>query len=241
MRAARTLFAGIAAFLVPASFAAAADGLDPDNNPYMDPAPTPTWDGFYVGGEAGGDIGPSAKAADLMGGLHAGYNKQFGQFVLGVEGESNWRPSDQSDLKDWIGSPSGTHYTSKVGDTANFVSTLTARVGYTVGDRLLPFLSAGLAFSDLGMKSTTQGVSGLFAGSYGQNSRDMMRVGWTLGAGLDYKLSQHWTLEGQYQYYSLGTSSLVNYGYLGGVRVSTFTVRYKESGNLATIGVNYRF
>ena len=181
------------------------------------------------------------KRSERAGRLHAGYNWQFDQIVLGVRGDGDWRPSTEDSSIDWVGVPSGTHYSTTIRATTNFVSTLTGRVGYSVGDRLLPFLSAGLAFSELGMKTTLAGVSGLYAGAYGQNSLDNMGVGWTVGGGLEYRLTQNWSVEGQYQYYSLGTDTLVTYGYLHGAQVAYDSYRLHRGGNLASLGLNYHF
>lgn len=235
------MFAGIAVFFIPVSFSAAADLSSADTSPYMEPDVVPTWDGFYVGAEAGGAVDAEGKQATELAGLYAGYNWQSDRLVLGVRADGDWRPTSADSSIDWVGVPSGTHYTTTVNATTNFISTLTGRIGYTVGDRLLPFLSAGLAFSELGMKTTLLGVSGQFAGSYGQNSHDDMSVGWTVGGGLEYRLTQHWSIEGQYQYYSLGSHTLVTYGYLNGAQVSNYTYRFSRGGNLASLGVNYHF
>lgn len=60
---------------------------------------TPDWTGFYAGAALGfGNVSSNAviEGIDLfdgnggMGGIMAGYRYDFGQFVLGVEGDYNW-------------------------------------------------------------------------------------------------------------------------------------------------------
>jgi hypothetical protein len=82
---------GIAVFLVPASISAAADLPGPDTSPYMQPDVVPTWDGFYVGAEAGGAVDAVGQQATGLAGLHAGYNWQSDRLVLGVRGDGDWR------------------------------------------------------------------------------------------------------------------------------------------------------
>lgn len=82
----------------------------------------------------------------------------------------------------------------------------------------MPFLSGGLAFSELGLNLTAMGVAGPNSGAYGQNSLGDMRV-----------------------YYQVPTVTLVTNGYLRGAPVTNSTFRFAGSGNLASLGVNYHF
>jgi outer membrane immunogenic protein len=68
--------------------------------PYLSPAPTFSWTGFYVGLNGGygwdrlsgtGTFGSdSITAKGWLGGGQIGYNYQIGQFVVGVEGDFDW-------------------------------------------------------------------------------------------------------------------------------------------------------
>ena len=60
-------------------------------------APLPDWTGFYIGVNGGGGWGRSSSDLsghiDTSGGVAggtAGYNAQFGNWVLGVEGDLDW-------------------------------------------------------------------------------------------------------------------------------------------------------
>ena len=61
-------------------------------------APPYNWTGFYVGAEGGGGWGrvgldtsvfDDAKLSGALGGVQAGYNQQFGSWVVGVVGDIN--------------------------------------------------------------------------------------------------------------------------------------------------------
>ena len=79
-----------------------------------------------------------------------------------------------------------------------------ARAGYAF-DRLLPYVTGGVAFgsfyTDAQLFGTDlDGVTN-FAAS-GTNSAT--RVGWTLGAGLEYAINNHWSARGEYRYTDFG-------------------------------------
>ena len=57
------------------------------------------------------------------------------------------------------------------------------------------------------------------------------RVGWTLGAGVEYAVTQNWTVKAEYSYYNFGTRTL-GPTYAGTVRSDAHTVK---------LGVNYLF
>lgn len=89
-----------------AGLPALAGGMSqPVAEPMVAPAPAPVvmapngdWTGLYVGGQLGfGDVGSSTGALDgdgMTGGLMAGYRRDFGQFVAGVEANYDWANID---------------------------------------------------------------------------------------------------------------------------------------------------
>jgi outer membrane immunogenic protein len=102
----RTLGIGALSLALMSSSAYAADAIL-----YQDPPPAPVlydsfvWTGFYAGAQAGyafagstyieypsdDDYDYDLSPRGWFGGLHAGYNHQFGSgLVLGVEGDVNW-------------------------------------------------------------------------------------------------------------------------------------------------------
>lgn len=104
-----TFTATLAAALASGGFAAMpalAGGMTtPAAEPMVAPAPAPVvmapngdWTGLYVGGQLGfGDVGSSSATLDgdgMTGGLLAGYRRDFGQFVAGVEANFDWANID---------------------------------------------------------------------------------------------------------------------------------------------------
>lgn len=122
---------------------------------------------------------------------------QINKFVVGAEGDINYLNYRSSGPA--IDAATGA--VSNGGDTigskkANILATLRARLGYAVfNNSLLIYATGGVAFSDLkySMKdlcSTGNCGDGLLAGTTRQN------VGFALGGGLEYALTQNWTIRG---------------------------------------------
>lgn len=107
------------------------------------PAPvarvTPDWTGFYLGAQAGygfGDAEAGGVEEDFdgfLGGVHAGYNHDFGQFVLGGEIDYNFAELEFDDAPD-----------VKIDQVAR----IKLKAGYDTG-RALVYGAAGAAYANL--------------------------------------------------------------------------------------------
>ena len=115
-------------------------------------------------------VGTSSTAPrGVLGGLEAGYNWQFGHFLLGIETDfSGWDMSSNSGQTAAgpppavFGLPAGTliPYTSSGTVTSNWLYTLRPRVGFANGN-MLTYLTAGLAVTNLRFsESITLGAGG---------------------------------------------------------------------------------
>ncbi len=223
------------ALISPHGFAAAADVEVVKAPPFVSPAPR--WSGFYIGINGGGGIGPTSQTLTVeplivaLGaattgnyavsgailGATLGYNIQAGSWVFGIEGDIDW-------------SSIGGQVTAPVqGNPANFetqlpwLNTFRGRVGYAFGS-FFPYLTGGGAFG--GVRATDSimiPASGFVLGGLSD-----VRLGWTAGAGLEYALSQNWSVKVEYLYADLGSDILV----LDDVKFSAHLIRG---------GVNWRF
>jgi outer membrane immunogenic protein len=154
--------------------------------PYL--APYHNWTGLYVGVNAGGGWGDATWTGvsgnfDTSGGLVGGtlgYNWQFGQTVLGLEGDINW-----SDIR-------GSGVCAFGCQTQNnWFGTVRGRIGYA-WDRFLPYVTGGLAFGDIEANSAFT-----FASSSTTNA------GWALGAGVEFAMSPNWSAKVEYLHLDL--------------------------------------
>jgi outer membrane immunogenic protein len=184
-----------------------------------------TWNGFYVGLNAGYGFGQSAWTdtltldttgnfrvkGPLVGGT-VGYNLQFSSFVFGLEADFDW-----SDIKGSSANCGSTCQTSN-----NWLGTARGRIGYAF-DRFMPYFTAGAAFGD---------IKGTMVGG---NDFKATKVGWTAGTGLEYAFLDHWSAKIEYLYVDLGKTTC-NAVCSGGDPLS---VTFKTS--IVRAGVNYKF
>ena len=198
-----------------------------------------SWTGFYLGGELGWvQTSPDyATGALLLGapfavtsgsekngltyGILAGYNYQIGQLVLGVEGYfQGWTVGE-------------IRYTAITGDflTAHskWGGSIRGRLGYAV-DRALLYVSGGAAFVS---NETSIPLTGISIGG------DGTRVGWTVGAGIDYAFTNNWFAGLEYRYSQYESKSFVypipilNLGFVG--------FKQELSNNQVTARIGYKF
>lgn len=196
------LLAGVATVAV-AGAAVAADPIRPV--PVTPIAPVVTaydWSGFYAGVNAGygwteayGPAGVGFTSVNgLFGGAQIGFNVQHDAVVFGVEADIQ-----ASGLSQTV---TGTTV------SLDYLGTVRARVGVDVGNGILPYLTAGLA--------------------YGQARVDVPPVetqfhsGWAVGGGVEFKLQEAVSLKTEYLYVDLGERAYA--GGNAGLRGHTFRV-----------------
>jgi outer membrane immunogenic protein len=167
------------------------------------------WTGIYAGMQAGygwGDVDYhfndsghyNDEAGDSFGhsidgwlvGGHIGYNYQINNVVLGIEGAISWSDIGKSDVISPYYPESDTWETK-----VDWFGTVTPRIGYAF-DRALVFAKGGLAFGKVA--------------NYVQDGSDYVdssdtRFGWTVGAGLQYALTNNVLLGVEYNYVDLGS------------------------------------
>lgn len=193
--------------------------------------PAFSWTGFYVGLQGGYQWGRSAGTlTDAVGplgygynpkggvfGAHVGYNYQFGGgFVAGLEGDVEWSGMKASSL-----SATGAYYHRT---DIDWQGSVRGRLGFAF-DRALIYGTGGVAFANLKRSAGIPGGAQLL--SYSET-----RAGWTLGAGLEYALTNNITMRGEYRYADYGRSGGSNAVIADRGKVTTHTVR---------AGVSYKF
>jgi outer membrane immunogenic protein len=219
----------VAAF---ASGAQAADlGVQRVAVPSAIAAPVFNWTGFYLGLNAGYawgsytqfsaiGVGPGVSPKGFVGGGQIGYNYQINNIVLGLETDFQSGPRGSSPV-----GTAGPFYLCGTGPCTvniNWFGTARARAGVAV-DRALIYATGGLAYGHFngGIQNST------YIGS-------STKVGYALGAGLEYAFTPNFTAKVEYLYTNLGAA---NFGVDGGGN------RYRASGSFHTVrlGVNYLF
>jgi outer membrane immunogenic protein len=198
---------GGAALAALAGMSATGPARAADMTPVARPAPPSTyipaqfyWTGFYMGAGLGDGWGTSAFVDPLNAGSASpsikgllvtgviGINYQFSTVVVGAEGDFTGAYVNGSATDTGLNvPPTSNSLQTKVFWTAS----ITGRLGWAI-DRLLIYGKGGVAF-DYDRNTVTisngAGVLGTFN-----------HVGWTVGGGAEYAVTEHWTARLEYDY-----------------------------------------
>jgi outer membrane immunogenic protein len=206
-------------------------------------APVTTWAGFYLGVQGGGAWGTSdetfvglpnarrflgTQSYDTTGGFVggvAGYNWQFSNVVLGVEGDYHW--ADINGRSSVINAGLNDTYFTQLRSFGD----IKGRLGYAAGPALF-FVSGGAAVGDLQHRYDAANNGGA-ANTFTQSST---RWGWTVGAGAEYMFAPSWSAKLEYNYIDFGKSS-INYEAFA----STNRSEWKDTVHTVKAGVIYHF
>ncbi|WP_029876682.1 outer membrane protein [Xanthobacter sp. 126] len=186
-----------------------------------------SWTGFYIGGNVGWgwadntyDYTPFASPTysyspgtsnGFIGGFQLGYNYQFANnVVLGAEADFDW-----ADI-----SSSKTFTAAVINQKVDYFGTIRARLGYAM-DRFLPYITGGAAWANL-----------KYTDPYGFSDSNL-KWGWTAGAGVEYAITNNWTVKAEYLYLGFDNSKT---NYANGDQLSV-----GSNIQTAKVGVNYKF
>ena len=235
------------------------------------PQPPPTWAGPYVGGTLGYDWGTfdprtattlnplgefsavaiaawnalgiqSIKSSGFNGGLEAGYNWQQGAVVFGVEADiESFRLRGTANTGP-VAYPSGGGDTVTLisNGSTNWLATARGRLGIASPGWLV-YVTGGAAFTDL------RGNFSFSDAAYGITETASVSgtvTGYTVGGGIETKLSQQWSVKAEYLYVkfpSLSTSGILGVGLFAPQAFQTFTHSIDLSANIVRVGLNYHF
>jgi outer membrane immunogenic protein len=269
----RRILLAIAAIASSSSFASAADlPASVYKAPVM--APVASWTGFYAGLNGGYafahqsvdptvvseacdnplgcpqilallSTGRSMNPGGFTGGLQFGYNQQYGNMLFGLEADVDYsrlngsfaygpiRPSPQP----ITGAGSGSV-------TTNWVATIRPRFGW-VADRLLVYVTGGLAFTDQHNRQTAVVVvNGQIAGPIGSfDLSSSGNIGAVVGAGVEYAWTNQWSVKAEYLHFDFATvrASAGVIGGIGGFDGAVMNSNWHLTADTVRVGINYHF
>jgi outer membrane immunogenic protein len=211
------VYTAAALALAAPAFAADAIIYNEPSPPMAAPMAVSDWTGFYVGGQLGGVFGstgtfalspftPALQGAfapgfsgdfdtGLIGGVHAGYDVQFGSIVVG--GIIDISATDVSDKQNGF-STTPARYT--ITRDLDYLATLRARLGYAVGNSFLVYGTGGLAYGDVNFSYEQPGSGATTTTSGGQRND----FGYTVGAGVEAMVTSNISVGLEYLYTDLG-------------------------------------
>ena len=141
----------------------------------------------------------------LFAGGQIGYNFQRANNLLwGIETDLQWANITDSGSIACSSSTKGSCDTvaGSIKASIDYFGTLRGRVGYIQGP-LLPYITGGFAYAGLSQRAS---------GTPWTASGDTVVPGWTVGAGVEYKVTDHWSVKGEYLFLdfpniAIGTST----------------------------------
>jgi outer membrane immunogenic protein len=230
--------------------------------------PAYNWTGFYVGAHLGygwednrADVTtlPSPaefnqvpfsfnnKPSGILGGLQAGYNWQTGKFVFGVEADISATDIHGSSrtgpifvlVPPGVALAGSTHTNTQRMD---WFGTVRGRLGFTPANRLLVYATGGLAYGHVEATTFQELVVGAPVLQF-TGAESVTRLGWTVGAGGEWAISNNWSIKGEYLYFDLGRHTVT------GLRIGPFPppdpfatqTTFQNRGSIARLGVNYKW
>lgn len=230
----RRLFLSATALAAVAGSALAADLPSRQAPPaYVPPPPVFSWTGLYLGGQVGYAWGrdsfsvtdpngvllvsSSYQPNGVIGGAHVGYNLQLNWLVAGVEGDVEGTGYRKS------ATVGGVSFATRI----PVQGSVRLRLGVAL-DRALLYVTGGAAFA---------GFDNSYQTFLGFDEVSKTRSGWTVGGGIEYALTNNWTIRAEYRYADYGSFSdyLVNSAPIG-----TF-VHHRETQHAVRGGFSYKF
>jgi outer membrane immunogenic protein len=218
--------------------------------------PAYDWGGIYIGGVIGGAWGEIDSSdpnfgvlgtrvgvpvvqptfsSGFIGGVEGGLRYQLGKLVVGTEADITWGSVNGASTTNWV--PLGILSRSISADT-NWMATATSSIGIA-HNRWLIFTKAGVAYAHTNY--TDNWVGGgipLFTGADSEN-----RVGWTVGAGVEWAIWNNWSVKAEYDYLDFGNQTVaINGTVLPGIVnfPASFGMENAQHINQFKAGLNWR-
>lgn len=171
-------------------------------------------------------------------GLQAGHQWQHNHLVYGVEGELGRLDLDGERLQPGV-DPFGIPYDATGIVRGGWFGGMSVRVGYAQ-NRTLFYGKVGGVYSNAKFGFSDTCVIA-HCGTGMADAWKELGWGYQLGAGVEYALSQRWTVKTEYDYMDFGETELHGH-YIGGGQSGTpYKVPVDLSAHTVKLGVNYRF
>jgi outer membrane immunogenic protein len=190
---------------------------------------------------------PNMSGSKAIFGGKIGLNHQWGPYVGGLEADFSAFRFNKS------ARPSGNPFVVPiyVGGTASFnpnvstnwLATFRGRIGYSF-DRTLIYVTAGVALSRISFSDTYTAHSPNGGVNDSESiSASKTKLGWTLGAGIDYALTNNWIVSAEYLHIDLGSMNVSSLATTGGgfTRSATFNFSTKLTSDIVRAGIAYKF
>jgi high affinity Mn2+ porin len=223
--------------------------------------PAVSWAGFYAGVNFGGgfpmNVGeriqagsgftssaydlypPSRERSGVTFGAQAGYGWQFGSWVVGLGTDFNFFDGRGGMSGIFPASPAywplgARSYALSYATPANYFASLKARFGYAF-DRMLVYATGGVAAGGARGPAKLLINSGMPEDYFTAGTSQSSRMKYILGAGLEYAVTNDWSLRLEYLFLS---QSLNTQLFDNGANTQYFS-KVRNENNIVRLGLNY--
>jgi outer membrane immunogenic protein len=198
----------------------------------------------------------------FIGGIQLGYNYQINQFVLGAEADFMGTNTSKSKSSSFTlidppdpasGDLGGQVTVGQINSVRqNWLGTVRARAGFAA-DRALIYATGGFAYGNARVSSRVPVTSVDFSPEQDEQvpvnvtwagAKTATRLGYTLGAGLEYAVTDNWILRAEYLYYNLGDVNVVSQPsptLVNGNVLNPSSTKVRIDGNMARLALSYKF
>jgi len=185
---------------------------------------------------AGGNVVPNVQPKGVTGGGQFGFNWMMSRnWVLGLVTDfqaSGMKASTTNSV-----TPPASVTSSQFNSVQiDWFGTVRGKAGWAQNNWLL-YVTGGFAYGSV-KSSGNIVVPAVPVTLVGSDSTT--RAGWTLGGGIDFALTPHWTLGAEYLYVDLGHSSYAMSG-TPTFPLTTITVPNRAAANIARLTMNIKF
>ena len=198
----------------------------------------------------------------FIGGIQLGYNYQINQFVLGAEADFMGTNTSKSKSSSFTlidppdpasGDLGGQVTVGQINSVRqNWLGTVRARAGFAA-DRALIYATGGFAYGKARVSSRVPVTSVDFSPEQDEQvpvnvtwagAKTATRLGYTLGAGLEYAVTDNWILRAEYLYYNLGDVNVISQPsptLVNGNVLNPSSTKVRIDGNMARLALSYKF
>lgn len=192
----------------------------------------------------------------VIGGVQAGYNWRRSNWLFGIEGDIQASGEQGNDASRFMCAfaicqtgnpffatgalPQNPVIVTSFNERLDWFGTVRARLGFVTAPNYVVYATGGLAFGEISTSGTITGQTGGGAVTASAFSSNATNTGWTVGGGIEGRLSAKWSAKLEYLYMDLGTVNSV------GTLPTNFiplTVAFSSriTDNIVRAGVNYRY
>ena len=198
--------------------------------------------GAIVPGQVSSDANMSFDSTTFRAGGYFGYNFQVSPaWIIGVEGDAAWGRSRTTNAgipgTGVLGIGSGRLAVDTSSAQTNWDASLRARLDYLITPGWLLYTTGGIAFQDFKVSASCSGTLPSWCSAPSTNSFSTVRVGWTIGGGLETLIDRQWLARIEYRYADFGHDNLE---FFAG-SIDAVTVQMKLQTHTALIGIARKF